>query len=306
MRRDICHFFQMPFQNVYQAYLDAAWQRFGKDCRQTTYTIQFGLNMSLKYNMNGGSCTVHFMPYQNGTAVCLRYTIVQVAGARYKAFDGELSQYVCANLGAPLMDIDIPMETFLQFASANGDAGFGYDNGQEEDVQQDFSQQPKQEEAYAGQYEQPQEYAGQYTQPQQYAEQYAQPQQNAYAPNSVMEHKKIGLIVWGAIMAVIGLIFLSTGRGVAGFIVLGLMFLAGGGVMLAFGIRNAVLVTRKNTALLNDGKLYAAYCPYCRSEIRAQTRNFAVHRNFPEGFMYCPVCRKPISRNAFVIQNTQR
>ncbi|MBR4257372.1 MAG: zinc ribbon domain-containing protein [Clostridia bacterium] len=114
MRRDVIHYYEKNIAVVFEAYKAAAMQKFGKDCRSEPYhTISFGLNYSLKYNMNGGACTVHFMPYNTGTAVDVRYSIVQLAGARYGAHDKEMSTFVSSLIGVPVQDINIPAETFL-------------------------------------------------------------------------------------------------------------------------------------------------------------------------------------------------
>ena len=95
MRRDLVYFYPAPMKLVYDAFYNAANQRFGKDCKADPFkTLQFGLNYSFKYNMNGGSITAHFMPYQNGIAVNLRYTIIQAFGARYQKHAQDYTAYV--------------------------------------------------------------------------------------------------------------------------------------------------------------------------------------------------------------------
>ena len=114
MRRDVTHYYEKSVAEVYTAYKAAAEQQFGRDCRDEPYhTLTFGLNYSIKYNMSGGACTIHFMPYGTGTAVDLRYSIVQLAGARYGAHDADLSKFVTAYLGVPVQKLDIDPETFL-------------------------------------------------------------------------------------------------------------------------------------------------------------------------------------------------
>lgn len=114
MRRDVIHYYEKGIAEVFEAYRAAAMQKFGKDCNAEPYhTLSFGLNYSLRYNMNGGACTVHFMPYKTGTAVDVRYSIVQLAGARYGAHDREMSTFVSSVIGAPALDLQIDPETFL-------------------------------------------------------------------------------------------------------------------------------------------------------------------------------------------------
>ena len=93
MTRDLCYFYPCPLNAVYGAFVQTAAQKFGKDCKQTPMvSISFGLNFSMKYNMNGGACTIHFMPYQNGTAINIRYSVVQLMGARYKKHAQDLTR----------------------------------------------------------------------------------------------------------------------------------------------------------------------------------------------------------------------
>ena len=114
MRRDVIHYYEKGIAEVFEAYRAAAMQKFGKDCRAQPYhTLSFGLNYSIRYNMNGGACTVHFMPYGTGTAVDVRYSIAQIAGARYGAHDQELSQFVTSVIGVPVQKLDISADTFL-------------------------------------------------------------------------------------------------------------------------------------------------------------------------------------------------
>lgn len=115
MKRDICVFYKKDVPRVYQAYVEAINQRFGKDCSgQPYHTINFGLSFSFKYNMNGGACTVRLMPYKDGTAVNLRYSIAQAMGARYEKHSDDLNNYVSNILGYAPLRVDIPVEEFLR------------------------------------------------------------------------------------------------------------------------------------------------------------------------------------------------
>lgn len=101
MRRDVCYYFKSDVRSVYNAYLAAASNPvFRRNCVQQPYhTISFGLNFSFKFNMSGGACTIHFIPYQEGTAVDLRFSLAQVLGARYEAYAKQLSTEVGNILG---------------------------------------------------------------------------------------------------------------------------------------------------------------------------------------------------------------
>ena len=116
MRRDLCYFYPVPVQPTFDAFVQAANQQFGKGCKIDAYkTISFGLNYSFKYNMNGGTLTVHFMPYNNGTAVDLRYTVVQLAGARYKKHAQDLTMFVDTVLRAQAQPIQLDINEFLAY-----------------------------------------------------------------------------------------------------------------------------------------------------------------------------------------------
>lgn len=115
MRRDICCYYERPLNVVFNAYMLAIKNVFEKDASpEPHHTITFGLNFSFKYNMNGGACTVHFMPYQNGTAVDVRYSIAQALGARYGAHCEAMTKYVEGLLKARSAPINIDVEEFLK------------------------------------------------------------------------------------------------------------------------------------------------------------------------------------------------
>lgn len=124
MKRDLFHYFESDVKSVYETYVKAAKEKFGKDCSATPYhTVSFGLNYSFKYNMNGGACHVHFIPYKTGTAVGIRYTIAQVFGARYEAHDSDMLNYVERELGVEATGINIDMEEFMKDSNRIFDEG---------------------------------------------------------------------------------------------------------------------------------------------------------------------------------------
>ena len=116
MRRDLAYFYPVPVEPVFDAFVQAANQKFGKQCKIDVYkTISFGLNYSFKYNMNGGALTIHFMPYNNGTAINMRYTIVQASGARYQKHADDVLIFVNAVLGAQPQPIALDVNQFLAY-----------------------------------------------------------------------------------------------------------------------------------------------------------------------------------------------
>ena len=116
MKRDLCYYFAAPLYPVFDAFVQGAKQKFGKNCKIDAYkTISFGLDYSFRYNMNGGSLTVHFMPYQNGTAVDLRYTVVQLMGARYQKHADDVLAFVNSFLGVQGQKIQLDINQFLAY-----------------------------------------------------------------------------------------------------------------------------------------------------------------------------------------------
>lgn len=121
----------------------------------------------------------------------------------------------------------------------------------------------------------------------------------------MVKHKRVGLIVWGCIFILIsiagaiGILASPVDEPAAMLIVL--PFFIGGVIMLAFGIRNAVLVTKNNSQVKANDDLYVTQCFRCGREIRAELKHFRPHGRYPEGFIYCPVCRTPISKRAFSV-----
>lgn len=114
MRRDICFYFPTDVCSLYNAYLTAATNRpFERDCKREPYhTITFGLNFSMKYNMNGGSCILHFIPWQGGAAVDLRFVVAQLGGARYEKYAKDLTSYAEQALGIRGQMVEINIDYF--------------------------------------------------------------------------------------------------------------------------------------------------------------------------------------------------
>ncbi len=140
MRRDICHFYPIDIRSAYFAHRDAIKQVFDKNCEETPFVrLSFALSFSFKYNMNGGACTLHFMPYGNGTAVNIRYSIVQLMGARYGAHERVMKERVQQLLNICASDMNIPAEEFERYA-----AYVTSQPPQQFAPQQQFMQQPQQ------------------------------------------------------------------------------------------------------------------------------------------------------------------
>lgn len=116
MTRDFCYYFEQDIQTVFNAFERAAYEKFGKDCKKEGVTfLQFGLNASFKYNMNGGYMQVYLMPYKTGTAVNFHYVIIQLMGARCEAHARDLLNYSVNILGISAYNLNIEPEQFESY-----------------------------------------------------------------------------------------------------------------------------------------------------------------------------------------------
>lgn len=124
-------------------------------------------------------------------------------------------------------------------------------------------------------------------------------------------------IIWGIVLIAVGWIscaFINrllsqheSGGGSSAITVYGiLLFLFGavvfaGFLILAGGIIYNIYVTAHNNRVFdeNEDVEYLATCIYCGNDVIANLRNFRFGRNYPEGYVACPFCKKPCSRNLF-------
>ena len=116
MRKDLGFYVEADIASVYTAYLKAlSGDPFRRSCNEQPYhTLSFGLNFSMKYNMNGGSCHIHFMPYGSGTAVNIRFSIAQAAGARYGKYAEVLNNTFMKYLPVQPRPANYNMDDFLR------------------------------------------------------------------------------------------------------------------------------------------------------------------------------------------------
>lgn len=118
MKKDICRIFKAELISVYNAYLKAATEKYGRECIQKPfYSIEFGLNYSLQYNLIGGQCKIHFMPYNGGTAVNIRYMLEQLEEAHYDAHEKGLLEVVESQLHVKGSLDKVSFEQFLDYES---------------------------------------------------------------------------------------------------------------------------------------------------------------------------------------------
>ena len=143
----------------------------------------------------------------------------------------------------------------------------------------------------------------------------------------MLKRKRVGLIVWGIILSTAGMFFFILGLvlyniepirhysynsyfgsyyetrngGYLAMALIGVAVFAGGVIMLVFGIRNAVKTTRYNNTVMSHNEVYFANCVFCGRPITCALKDFIPHRNYPEGYITCPFCRRPLSRNVFSV-----
>ncbi len=126
-----------------------------------------------------------------------------------------------------------------------------------------------------------------------------------------------GYIVWGIVLIAVGWIscaFINrllsqyeTGGGSNAITVYGvLLFLFGavvfaGFLILAGGIIYNIYVTAHNNRVFdeNEDVEYLATCINCGNDVIANLRNVRFGRNYPEGYVVCPFCKKPCTWNLF-------
>ena len=126
----------------------------------------------------------------------------------------------------------------------------------------------------------------------------------------VFQRPYTGMLISGGILTFIGviafIIFNLLGLNVPFFTVFTffqviiIFILVAGIALLVIGI----VLTAKS--LSHNSKIREAYqdtewygnCIYCHSSIHCEIQNFYPHSKYPEGYMHCPICKKPVSRNA--------
>lgn len=81
----------------------------------------------------------------------------------------------------------------------------------------------------------------------------------------------------------------------------GLISLALAVFLFVMGGVKASRVNKHNARMRDLGEIDECECPYCRITNRVKRIEFMSHRRYPEGFVYCKSCKKPISYNAFKV-----
>ncbi len=105
MSKDICHTYPRELEAAFEAYENAVKAMFGKDLE-----IDHGYTMSFALDTPSGNdgCTIFFMPYKNGTAVCI-YTTTETMLDKCKELAAEAGKL----LDTKPRKAKIPVETFI-------------------------------------------------------------------------------------------------------------------------------------------------------------------------------------------------
>ena len=113
MRKDLYVYYAKSIPEVFDAYYKAIKTKFNKVSEtKPYYHLCFPLNYSFRYSMNGGVCNIHFVPYKDGTAVNIHYTIVQLGGASCKKHARHMNEEVEKILGVSCEETDINPSKF--------------------------------------------------------------------------------------------------------------------------------------------------------------------------------------------------
>lgn len=126
MKKDIFCYYERPLGAVRDAFVQTVTQQYGKDCTMQGTVLSFKLSYSIVYNMNGGTLTVHLMPYQNGTAVQLHYSIRQLVGAFYKEHAADLTKHTDNYLQAKIVEIALDANQFTAFEQSGAAAAYAF------------------------------------------------------------------------------------------------------------------------------------------------------------------------------------
>lgn len=106
MRKDVTHFYEKPIPEVFYAYHKFIVEKMHANPRvEPFHTISSAVGM--------GAMTLHFIPYQNGTAIDIRYSLALVNGSVVEEIDYSITKEIVNFLGVAAMNIELPIEIFL-------------------------------------------------------------------------------------------------------------------------------------------------------------------------------------------------
>lgn len=115
MKKNVCFYIEGDVKLIHNAYINAASSRiFNRICKQEPfYKISFNLEFSFEYNINGGTCEIHLMPYGTGTAVLMHFSIMQLVGAQCESYANDLNRVMQSFLPVSIFSAAYAMEDFM-------------------------------------------------------------------------------------------------------------------------------------------------------------------------------------------------
>lgn len=72
-------------------------------------------------------------------------------------------------------------------------------------------------------------------------------------------------------------------------------------ILLIIGISKNKKIEKENQAIRAKGEITQGQCPYCGYVMHVRRVDFMPHSRYPEGFVYCASCKKPMSFKLFII-----
>lgn len=134
----------------------------------------------------------------------------------------------------------------------------------------------------------------------------------------MLKRTRAAFFVWGGILVCFGMIFIGiaattfvdygfeassdmTSSALFCALVPGLIMILVAALLFIIGGIKAGKVRKYNRKLIAENEIDEADCPYCHVTNRIRRIDFIPHRKFPEGFIYCKACKKPLSYNTFSV-----
>lgn len=113
-----------------------------------------------------------------------------------------------------------------------------------------------------------------------------------------------GLIIWGIILSVLGTIVSRLHRSASIFFCI--IFFSMATIFIIIGVITNIKIYNHNKIVKEDDKKwqYQTECIYCHQTITCIPSDFKPHYRYPEGFVYCPYCKKPVSKRVFHAEET--
>lgn len=139
----------------------------------------------------------------------------------------------------------------------------------------------------------------------------------------MLKRKRIGMLITGAIITLMFFFFATSivlgviaswkdlspndSGTTLGIIIMYSVFillpLSVGIPLFIIGLISTIKACKYNKEKMIEGETLQTTCFHCNNVVIVDRVQFASHRRFPEGFIYCPYCSKPLSYNVFTVCN---